>query len=173
MKRIRLGDALVDKGLITQEQLQEALTKGKLSGKRVGSILVEMSLVTEQEIVRVLAEQLNVPQIDLSHYLIEPSTVRLIPENVARRHQLIPINKVGNKLTVAMVDPLNIVAIDDVALMTGMIVKPVIVTGKDLKTALDEAYGDASKADSLMDEIGDIGQASEEDFTRGIIGRTR
>ncbi|MEE2923354.1 MAG: type IV-A pilus assembly ATPase PilB [bacterium] len=170
MKRIRLGDALVDKGLITQEQLQEALTKGKLSGKRVGSILVEMSLVTEQEIVRVLAEQLNVPQIDLSHYLIEPSTVRLIPENVARRHQLIPINKVGNKLTVAMVDPLNIVAIDDVALMTGMIVKPVIVTGKDLKTALDEAYGDASKADSLMDEIGDIGQASEEDLQEELSG---
>ena len=118
MKRIRLGDALVDKGLITQEQLQEALTKGKLAGKRVGLILVEMGLVTEQEIVRVLAEQLNVPHIDLSHYLIEPSTVRLIPEPVARRHQLIPINKVGNKLTVAMVDPLNIVAIDDVALMT-------------------------------------------------------
>ena len=159
MKRIKLGDALVEKGLITQEQLQEALAKGKMTGKRVGAILVEMSLVTEQEIVRVLAEQLNVPQIDLSHYLIEPTTVKLIPEHVARRHQLIPINKVGNKLTVAMVDPLNILAIDDVALMTGLIVKPVIVTSKDLNQALDEAYGDASKADSLMDEIGDIGDA--------------
>jgi type IV pilus assembly protein PilB len=79
-----------------------------------------MGLVTEKEIVRVLSEQLNVPQIDLSNYLIEPSTVKLIPEHVARRHQLIPINKVGNKLTVAMVDPLNILAIDDVALMTGL-----------------------------------------------------
>jgi type IV pilus assembly protein PilB len=162
MKRIKLGDALVEKGLITQEQLQEALTKGKLSGKRVGTVLIEMGLVTEDHIVEVLAEQLNVPKIDLSNYLIEPATVKLIQEHVARRHQLIPINKVGNKLTVAMVDPLNILAIDDVALMTGMVVKPVIVTSASLNQALDEAYGDASKADSLMDEIGDVGTADED-----------
>jgi type IV pilus assembly protein PilB len=170
MKRIKLGDALVEKGLITQEQLQEALTKGKISGKRVGNVLIEMGLVTEEHIVEVLAEQLNVPKIDLSNYLIEPSTVRLIPEHVARRHQLIPINKVGNKLTVAMVDPLNILAIDDVALMTGMVVKPVIVTLASLNTALDEAYGDASKADSLMDEIGDVGGSSEEDLQQQLSG---
>jgi type IV pilus assembly protein PilB len=169
MKRVKLGDALVEKGLITQEQLQDALTKGKLSGKRLGTVLIEMGLVTEEHIVEVLAEQLNVPKIDLSNYLIEPSTVKLIPEHVARRHQLIPINKVGNKLTVAMVDPLNIVAIDDVALMTGMVVKPVIVTCASLNMSLDEAYGDASKADSLMDEIGDVG-SSDEDINEQLSG---
>ncbi|MBW7874434.1 MAG: type IV-A pilus assembly ATPase PilB [Candidatus Cloacimonetes bacterium] len=170
MKRIKLGDALVEKGLITAAQLQEALTKGKLSGKRVGIILIEMGLVTEKEIVRVLSEQLNVPQIDLSNYLIEPSTVKLIPEHVARRHQLIPINKVGNKLTVAMVDPLNILAIDDVALMTGLVVKPVIVTAKDLNDALDEAYGDSSKTGELMEEIGDMGSASEDELQEELSG---
>lgn len=170
MKRIKLGDALVEKGLITAEQLQEALTKGKLAGKRLGTILTDMGLVTEKEIVRVLSEQLNVPQIDLSNYLIEPSTVKLIPEAMARRHQLIPINKVGNKLTVAMVDPLNILAIDDVSILTGMVVKPVIVTGKDLNDALDEAYGDASKTGELMEEIGDVGQASEDDLAEELSG---
>ncbi len=170
MKRIKLGDALVEKGLITAEQLQEALTKGKLAGKRLGTILTDMGLVTEKEIVKVLSEQLNVPQIDLSNYLIEPSTVKLIPEAMARRHQLIPINKVGNKLTVAMVDPLNILAIDDVSILTGMVVKPVIVTGKDLNDALDEAYGDASKTGELMEEIGDVGQASEDDLAEELSG---
>ena len=127
-KKMRLGDALIHEGLINPEQLQQALALQKKSGKRLGAVLVEMHLVTEQDIVQILSKQLRIPFIDLSNYLIDPVIAKLVPEHIAKRHMLIPINKVGNKLTVAMVDPLNIIAIDDIQLMTGLMVKPVVAT---------------------------------------------
>ena len=162
-KRLRLGDALLQDGLITQEQLQKALELQKSSGKRIGSVLVEMGVVTENDIVSTLGKQLGIPYINLSNYLIDPATVRIVPENMCRRHKLIPINKVGNKLTVAMVDPLNILAIDDIQFMTGLVVKPVVATGKDINDALDNAYGSEGKMDELMEDLDDIGSTSDED----------
>jgi type IV pilus assembly protein PilB len=158
-KRLRLGDALIQDGLIAEEQLMAALAKQKKSGKRLGEVLVEMGLVKEEEIVEVLGRQLGIPYINLSTYLIDPITAKIIPEHIAKRHNLIPINKVGNKLTVAMVDPLNILAIDDIQLMTGLIVKPVVATSKDILEAIHKAYGSSEgSADGLMDELEDIGK---------------
>ncbi|HPG59910.1 MAG TPA: type II secretion system protein GspE, partial [Candidatus Wallbacteria bacterium] len=153
-KRLRLGDALLQDGLVNEEQLQKALEIQKQSGKRLGAVLVEMGVVTENDIVTVLGKQLGIPYINLSNYLIDPATVRIIPENIARRHQLIPINKVGNKLTVAMVDPLNILAIDDIQFMTGLVVKPVVATSTDINEALNNAYGSEGKMDELMEDLG-------------------
>lgn len=161
-KRLRLGDALLQDGLVNEEQLQKALEIQKQSGKRLGAVLVEMGVVTENDIVTVLGKQLGIPYINLSNYLIDPATVRIIPENIARRHQLIPINKVGNKLTVAMVDPLNILAIDDIQFMTGLVVKPVVATSTDINEALNNAYGNEGKMDELMEDLGDIGKDSNE-----------
>ncbi|HOT74788.1 MAG TPA: type IV-A pilus assembly ATPase PilB [Candidatus Wallbacteria bacterium] len=161
-KRLRLGDALLQDGLVNEEQLQKALEIQKQSGKRLGAVLVEMGVVTENDIVTVLGKQLGIPYINLSNYLIDPATVRIIPENIARRHQLIPINKVGNKLTVAMVDPLNILAIDDIQFMTGLVVKPVVATSTDINEALNNAYGSEGKMDELMEDLGDIGKDANE-----------
>jgi len=161
-KRLRLGDALLQDGLITEDQLQKALELQKQSGKRIGNVLVDMGVVTESDIVSILGKQLGIPYINLSNYLIDPATVRIIPENMARRHQLIPINKVGNKLTVAMVDPLNILAIDDIQFMTGLVVKPVVATSQDINDALDNAYGSEGKMDELMEDLDDIGSADED-----------
>ena len=161
-KRLRLGDALLQDGLVNEEQLQKALEIQKQSGKRLGAVLVEMGVVTENDIVTVLGKQLGIPYINLSNYLIDPATVRIIPENIARRHQLIPINKVGNKLTVAMVDPLNILAIDDIQFMTGLVVKPVVATSTDINEALNNAYGNEGKMDELMEDLGDIGKDANE-----------
>ncbi|HNX74502.1 MAG TPA: type IV-A pilus assembly ATPase PilB [Candidatus Rifleibacterium sp.] len=161
---MRLGDALISEGLINEEQLQQALALQKKSGKRLGAVLVEMHLVTEQDIVQILSKQLRIPFIDLSNYLIDPVIAKLVPEHIAKRHMLIPINKVGNKLTVAMVDPLNIIAIDDIQLMTGLMVKPVVATHTDINKALQDAYGDVAQKDKLMDDLEDIGHADEENL---------
>ena len=162
-KKLRLGDALIQEGLINEEQLQQALALQKKSGKRLGNILVEMHLVTEQDIVQILSKQLKIPFIDLSNYLIDPVIAKLVPEHIAKRHMLIPINKVGNKLTVAMVDPLNIIAIDDIQLMTGLMVKPVVATPTDINKALQDAYGAVAQQDKLMDELEDVGKEVDAD----------
>ncbi|MBF0499126.1 MAG: type IV-A pilus assembly ATPase PilB [Candidatus Riflebacteria bacterium] len=156
---MRLGDALIQEGLINEEQLQQALALQKKSGKRLGAVLVEMHLVTEHDIVQILSKQLKIPFIDLSNYMIDPIIAKLVPEHIAKRHMLIPINKVGNKLTVAMVDPLNIIAIDDIQLMTGLMVKPVVATQTDINKALQDAYGAVAQQDKLMGELDDIGKA--------------
>ncbi len=163
-KKLRLGDALIQEGLINEEQLQQALALQKKSGKRLGAVLVEMHLVTEQDIVQILSKQLRIPFIDLSNYLIDPVIAKLVPEHIAKRHMLIPINKVGNKLTVAMVDPLNIIAIDDIQLMTALMVKPVVATHTDINKALQDAYGAVAQQDKLMDDLEDIGHSDEEDL---------
>ncbi len=160
-KKMRLGDALISEGLINEEQLQQALALQKKSGKRLGAVLVEMHLVTEHDIVQILSKQLKIPYIDLSNYLIDPVIAKLVPEHIAKRHMLIPINKVGNKLTVAMVDPLNIIAIDDIQLMTGLMVKPVVATQSDINKALQDAYGAVAQQDKLMGELDDIGKEGE------------
>ncbi|RCK80279.1 MAG: Type IV fimbrial assembly, ATPase PilB [Candidatus Ozemobacter sibiricus] len=157
-KKMRLGDALIAEGLINEEQLQQALALQKKSGKRLGAVLVEMHLVTEHDIVQILSKQLKIPFIDLSNYLIDPVIAKLVPEHLAKRHMLIPINKVGNKLTVAMVDPLNIIAIDDIQLLTGLMVKPVVATQTDINKALQDAYGAVAQQDKLMGELDDIGK---------------
>lgn len=167
-KKLRLGDALISEGLINEEQLMQALALQKKSGKRLGNVLVEMHLVTEQDIVQILSKQLRIPFIDLSNYLIDPVIAKLIPEHIAKRHFLIPINKVGNKLTVAMVDPLNIIAIDDIQLMTGLMVKPVVATQGDINKALQDAYGAVAQQDKLMDDLEDIGSAEDDADLDGL-----
>ncbi|MCK9224368.1 MAG: type IV-A pilus assembly ATPase PilB [Candidatus Muirbacterium halophilum] len=161
IKRLRIGDALLEEGLIDEEQLQKALQIQKKTGKRLGKIFVEMDLVSETDMVEALAKQMKIPYVNLATYLIDPAIARTVPEHIARRYQLIPINKVGNKLTVAMVDPLNILAIDDIQLMTGLSVKPVVATSSDIGTALDNAFGADSQVSNLIEDLADIGKEKE------------
>jgi type IV pilus assembly protein PilB len=162
-RHVRFGDALLQDGLISEEQLKLALEKQKTSGKRLGNVLVEMHLVTELEIAQILSRQLKVPFIDLSNYLVDPIIAKLVPECLAKRNNLIPINKVGNKLTVAMVDPLNIIAIDDVGIQTGLLVKPVVATQSGVLKALQEAYGEGTITEKLIDDISGMGNEVEAD----------
>jgi len=168
---MRLGDTLIQDGLINQQQLEKALAIQKKDGKRLGAILVEMGLVTEQDIVEALGRQLGIPFINLSNYLIDPVTAKIIPEHICRRHNLIAINKVGNKLTVAMTDPLNILAIDDIQLMTGLIVKPVVATSADVNDAIQKCFGSTEgEVDGLMEDLGDIGKDASDDDNLDALG---
>lgn len=139
--RKRLGDLLVEVGLISREQLEQALNTQKATGKKLGEVLMSEGLVTQEDIIQVLEFQLGIPHVVLERYKINQAACLLIPENLARRYELIPISQQNGVLTVAMSDPLNVFAIDDVSIYSGMEVQPVIATSKDILKAIDKYYG--------------------------------
>ncbi|SDY88267.1 GspE/PulE family protein [Tindallia californiensis] len=139
-KNKRLGDLLVEVGVISEDQLLQALKKQKDTNKKIGEILVDEGMITNKQIVEVLEFQLGIPHMDLEKAYISPEVPRLLPEKLARRHTLIPIKRVGNVLTVAMADPLNIFAIDDVKLATGLDVEPVISTISEIMNTISLFY---------------------------------
>lgn len=148
----RLGDLLVDAGYITPEQLNEALSKQKLTGKKIGEILIDDGIVSESDMNKALELNLEIPYIDLSKVYIDPDVPRLINENLARRHILIPIKKEKNRLTLAMADPLNIFARDDVNIATGLDIEPVISNRRDILSAIDRYYG-KQRAEKAIEEF--------------------
>lgn len=141
MGKKRMGDLLVQAGMITQKQLEEAIKKQKATNKKIGEIVVEMGWVTEQNIIEVLEFQLGIPHVDLSRYFIDPRATSLITESLAKRYMLIPLQIENNSLQVAMSDPLNIFAIDDLRLITKMEIIPLIATSSNIKRAIDATYG--------------------------------
>lgn len=153
MKRKRLGDLLIETGLITQEQLGKALDIQKKSKNRLGKVLSDLNYVSEEAMIEVLEFQLGVPHVDLSNMCIIPTIAALIPVALAERHQIIPIKKQGKKITLAMVDPTNFYAIDDVRMVSGCDVEPVIATEKDVLRAIRESYGVQDLVDKAVSKI--------------------
>lgn len=148
----RLGDLLVEVGFITPKQLEEALHKQKLTGKKIGEILIDDSMVSEADMIKALEMQLGIPYTDISKIYIDPEVPKLINENLARRHVLIPIKREKNKLTVAMADPLNIFARDDVNIATGLDIEPVISNSDKILNAIDRYYGN-QRAEKAIEEF--------------------
>lgn len=128
----------------------------RVVGGRLGEILVTMRLMGDQDVARLLSAQQKVPFIDLSNYIIDPAIAKLVPEHIARRHQMIPINKVGTRMTVAMVDPLNVLALDDVQMMTGLQVGAVVAGRADVQQALQDTYGAHSQLDRVFGDVEDL-----------------
>lgn len=135
-----LGDLLVEVGLLGPDDLKAALDIQKRTGKKLGDILVQEKFVTQDDIIQVLEFQLGIPHVKLEKYNIEPSAYLQIPEHLARRHASIPISSKNGVLTVAMSDPLNIIAIDDIKLFSGMEIQPVISINSDIMSAIDRCY---------------------------------
>lgn len=150
-KKMRLGDLLVSVGKISSEQLTEVLKEQKTSGKKIGELLVEKGYVTELDIIQVLEFQLGIPHINLDKHYIDTDVPKLVSENLARRNILIPIKREADRVTVAMADPLNFFAIDDVKIATGFDVKPVISTREDILSAIDQYYGKQSAEKAIED----------------------
>jgi type IV pilus assembly protein PilB len=141
VKRKRLGDLLLENNLITQPQLEKALDIQKKNGTRLGKVLSDLNYISENSMIEVLEFQLGIPHIDLSNMCVIPAAAALIPVTLAERHQVIPVKISGNKLTLAMVDPTNFYAIDDIRMASGFDVEPVIATEKDVLRAIRECYG--------------------------------
>ncbi|WP_337286368.1 type IV-A pilus assembly ATPase PilB [Candidatus Methylomirabilis sp.] len=157
----RLGEMLVRANLITSEQLHEAFALQKTTGRRIGSILVKLGYVSEEQIASYLARQYGVPPVDLSKGTINPAILQLVPAEVARKHLLIPLSRSGNILTVAMADPSDIVAIDEVRFITGHNVQPMVALDTSIQNALNRYYETAGFARSLVRDFeqGDLNVA--------------
>jgi type IV pilus assembly protein PilB len=137
----RLGDVLVRSGKITAQQLQDGLALQKEKGGRIGSALVKLGLVTEKELVEFLSQHFGVPAIDLARVDVDESVIKIVPAEVARKYMILPVAKVGPKITLAMIDPTNVFAMDDVKFMTGYNVDPVVASESALRIAIDRYYG--------------------------------
>ncbi len=150
----RLGELFVREGLITEAQLQEALREAKASKTRIGYALVKLGFVAEDELTRALAKQFRVPAVDLSKVKIEEKILKLIPEDVALKHRVLPLRKLGRTLTVAMANPTDMGAIDNLKFITRCEIEPVIVGEYTLQKYLEEYYGMGET--SLKEVLGDL-----------------
>ena len=147
---VRLGDMLVKAALITREQLNQALQQQQTGGGRIGANLVKLGFISEDDITSFLSRQYGVPSINLSHFEIDATVIKLIPSEIAQKHQVIPINRTGNVLTVAMADPSNIFAIDDIKFMTGFKVEPVVAAETSIKNSINKYYDSAGLVEDIM-----------------------
>jgi type IV pilus assembly protein PilB len=137
----RLGELFVREGLITQDQLREGLREARQSGTRIGFALVKLGFVEEDDLTRALAKQFRVPAVDLDKVKVEERILRLVPEEVAMKHRVLPLRKVGRTLTVAMSNPTDMGAIDNLKFITRYEIEPVIVGEYTLQKHLEEYYG--------------------------------
>lgn len=135
-----IGQLLLEKGIIKQAQLDEALKIQKEKGGLLGQILASLGYVTEEQIAQAITIQYGFPYLPLSNYEIDEGAIKLTPENVARQYCLIPIDKIGNTVTIAMADPLNMQAIEDIELITGSSIQIFVSTATDIKKAIDKYY---------------------------------
>jgi len=157
MEQIKLiVDELVKKGILTKEELKKAEAEAKSKGLPVHKILISNNIISEENITSVLSEHLGVPFMDLSDYLIDASIVSLIPEALAQRHKLIPLFKIGKTLTVAMVNPQDINAIDQVRSKSKYEIEPVLATETAIKNAINQYYGVSGTMEEVIGEIGKL-----------------
>ncbi|MEN6567057.1 MAG: ATPase, T2SS/T4P/T4SS family [Veillonellales bacterium] len=140
-KHKRLGDILMETGLLSEDQLKKALVVQKKTGERLGKVLINLDYITEESMIEVLEFQLGIPHVNLSDTVVKEEVAALIPVSLAERYQIIPIKQAGKKLTLAMVDPTNFFAIDDVRMITGCDVEAVIAAAGEVKRAINQSYG--------------------------------
>ena len=152
---VRLGELLTKASLITQDQLKEALRVQKETGGKLGETLIKLGFVSEEDITECLSQQFGVPSINLQHFEIDSSVIKLIPGDVARKYNILPVNKTGATITIAMADPTNVFAMDDIKFMTGYNVEPVVASELGIKAAIDNYYGTTSSLElkKVMEDL--------------------
>ena len=162
MKRKRLGEILRDEGVISEQQLQAALEKQKTEkGVRIGEVLVAMGAATAEDVAQAIWQQRQIPYVDLDNYALDPKVIELVPEKMARAYLALPIFKIGNALTVAMADPLNVIAVDDLRSKTGCEIETVISTEEKIVRCLENYY----RMDESITQL--ISDASQNDSEKG------
>jgi type IV pilus assembly protein PilB len=137
-----LGELLIERGILNQQQVDKALLVQKERGGLLGEILVDLGFAKEEDIAQDLTAQYGFPYLPLSNYEINPEIINIVPGRVARQYMLVPIDKIGNNLTLAMSNPLNIQAVEDVELLSGCSVQTFVSTSSDIKRAIAKYYKD-------------------------------
>ena len=162
----RLGDLLVREGLIDNEQLARALQEQKGSNDKLGSILVKLSFVTEENLIAFLSRQYGIQSITLSQLDIDPDVLKLVPEQIARKYEVLPVKLQGNTLTLAMGDPTNVCALDDVVFMTNLQVISALSSQAAIRQAIDRSYD--SKGGGIADIVSEMeGAAADVELVEG------
>ncbi len=161
---LKIGELLLKAQLITQDQLDKVLEDQQATGGRVGQHLVKHGFVSEEDVLDCLSQQYGVPSINLRHFDIDDSIIRLIPADVARKYEFIPVSKTGATLTVAMGDPTNVFAMDDITFITGYRVEPVVASEEALREAIDKYFGTthAIELKKVMDDLSTVDETSLE-----------
>jgi type IV pilus assembly protein PilB len=169
----RLGEILIKESLITSDQLRQALEHQKANGGRLGTCLMKLGFISDDEITGVLSRQYGVPSINLKFYEVDASVIKLIPQDTAVRYQIVPLSRVGSTLTIAMTDPTNVFAMDDIKFMTGFNVEPVVASETAIAEAISKFYGEVQSGEELdkvmkdlsAEDAADLELASEEQET--------
>lgn len=165
-----IAEMLLEEGLITPRQLEKAIEQQKNSNESLEKIIISLGYVTEKEVTEVIGKEMGVPFIDLDEVEIDPELARAIPEHLAQRYKVIPVGQENNKLALAMVDPLNVFAIDDIRLITGFDIEPMISTEESIMRAINKQFGVTDLAevhetvqDIALSDFGDLEQLDEEE----------
>ncbi|MEM7048269.1 MAG: type IV-A pilus assembly ATPase PilB [Acidobacteriota bacterium] len=159
----RFGDFLVKTGKVSDEQLHEALAAQKSQGGRLGSNLVKLGFLSEANLIDLLSQHFGVPSVDLAHLEIDETVLKIIPADIARKYTILPVAKAGATVTLAMIDPTNVFAMDDVKFMTGYRVEPVVTSEISLRAAIEEHYG-STHAIELKKVMEDLTEEAEADL---------
>jgi type IV pilus assembly protein PilB len=138
---VKLGELLLKENMVTPQQLQEALSHQKMNGGKLGKAFVTLGYVKDEEITSLLSRQYGVPSINLDHFEVDPAIIKIIPAETARKYQILPLSRSGATLTIAMADPTNVFAMDDIKFMTGYNVEPVVASETSLEDAIEKYYG--------------------------------
>jgi len=168
---VKLGELLLKENMVTPQQLQEALAHQKLNGGKLGKAFVSLGYVRDEEITNLLSRQYGVPSINLDHFEVDPAIIKIIPAETARKYQILPLSRSGATLTIAMADPTNVFAMDDIKFMTGYNVEPVVASEASLEEAIEKYYGSTRSLQLKQDSGGGGGgtshAASLKDFMDG------
>lgn len=165
-RRKRLGDILQEKGLLSQEQLNEALEYQRTTGDKLGEALIKLGFISPEDIADALSEHLRIPRVDFKRRYISSDVVQLIPESVIKEQQVLPIELEGSFLSVAMVDPLNIMVIDDLRRLTGYLIKPMIATAEEIESAYQRSLDISSTAQQVLAQYREDEEAAAEEAER-------
>jgi type IV pilus assembly protein PilB len=160
----QLADVLLERGLATPEQVLDASQEQRRVGRSMGRILVDRGVLSESDLVAALAAQIGLEYIDLADAVIDPSATALVPGAVCRRHMVVPVRYEGNRLVIAMADPANVIALDDLRTLAKVDLKPVVSTRGDVLAAIDRAYRAGDELDSLTSAM-DVRQ-EEDDLSK-------
>jgi type IV pilus assembly protein PilB len=167
-KAKQLGQILIEQGLITPAQLEQALEEHRKTPKSLGRVLIDLQLIKEADLVRALAEQVGLEFVDLADYHIDPSSTMLLPDALARRYRAIPIGERDGKLLVAMSDPANVYALDDIRTITNRDVQPVVATAADVEQAIQKFAGMDGQVEALASQASEQLETDDEQLESAL-----
>jgi type IV pilus assembly protein PilB len=153
-----LRETLIKSGLLSESQVKEAIDEGRRTGEPLIRSILRQGMVDENSMISFLEKEMEIPRVDLSSYLVDQKTVNLVPISIAKKYHLIPLFKVGDVLTIAMVDPFDVLALDEVRTRTKSDVEPMVASAKDVDQAIAQYYGVAGSVEDILKDIGPVPQ---------------